>query len=152
MRKFIISIIFFSVCHVSIGQNVPLKEEKAVKKLIQDAFDDIWSAKDAAKITQYHTEDFLLLEHGEVWNNDTIRSYTEKALKAKRIPKRENKFDFIKIEKLGQSIWVAYHNYATLTLDGKIIRELQWLESAIAVKTKKGWKLKMLHSTRVETK
>ncbi|EON78055.1 hypothetical protein ADIS_1453 [Lunatimonas lonarensis] len=33
-------------------------------------------------------------------------------------------------------------------LEGQDTRKAYWLESAVAIKTPQGWKLKMLHSTR----
>jgi hypothetical protein len=44
---------------------------------------------------------------------------------------------------------MAYHNYAEFVRADTLVAEAQWLESAVAVKTKEGWRLKMMHSTRV---
>ena len=140
--------IFFSVCSVQ-AQNIKPEEETALKQLIQNVFDDVWGELDSTKIEKYHTEDFLLLEHGEIWTNDTIKSYIANARTAEKLPKRTNSFEFIRFVKSENSIWFAYQNYATLSIDGKKIMDLQWLESAVAIKTKQGWKLQMLHSTRV---
>lgn len=73
-----------------------------------------------------------------LWNNDSIRNYQAKELKTNGNTKRENKFDFIKVEKTGNEIWVAYHNYATWTADDKVVGKAHWLESAVAIKTKDG--------------
>ncbi|WP_338812653.1 DUF4440 domain-containing protein [Bernardetia sp. Wsw4-3y2] len=141
--------IFFSVYSLQ-AQNVKPEEKQSIKQLIQSAFDDVWGELDSTKIEKYHTDDFLLLEHGEIWTNDTIKScYIAKARTAEKLPKRTNSFEFIRFVKSKNSIWFAYQNYATLSIDGKKIMDLQWLESAVAIKTKQGWKLQMLHSTRV---
>ena len=92
----------------------------------------------------------MLLEHSEIWTNDTIKSYIAKARTAEKLPKRTNNFEFIRFVKSENSIWFTYQNYATLSIAGKKIIDLQWLESAVAIKTRQGWKLQMLHSTRVK--
>lgn len=123
--------------------------ETKVKALITGSFDDIWGGLDATKIKQYHTDDFIILEHGEVWTNQMIADYTERAKKQTPLQTRHNRFEFISIKIEGNRAWLAYHNYAHWTLDGKETGKMQWLESATAVKTKDGWRLDMLHSTRV---
>ena len=152
MKKLSVLAFLFLVSIASFGQSKEGKDVKAVKQLIQDVFDDVWSGLDSSKISQYHTEDFLLLEHGEVWTNETVANYTEKAKKRNVIPKRTNRFEYIEVRASKKTIWVAYHNYATFEVDGKETGKGQWLESALAVKTKDGWKLKLLHSTRVPVK
>jgi len=125
------------------------QEEQIAKDLIQDAFDDLWAAADSTKINKYHTEDFIILENGEVWDNDRIKEFMRKQHAKNSQTKRINKMDYISIEKYGESIQMAYNNYAEFwnadTLEGKA----SWLESALAIKTSEGWKLKMMHSTWV---
>ncbi len=142
----------FGIINNSYGQEIVTKNEAiAVKKLVQDTFDEVWSKLDSTQLKKFHTVDFLLLEHGQLWNNDTIANYQTKALK-NTPSKRVNSFDFIKLEKYGNSIWVAYHNYATFTKKDGSSSKAQWLESAVAIRTEDGWKLKMLHSTWVPIK
>ena len=109
------------------------KDFKAVENLVQSVFDDIWSDKKAELLTTYHTDDFILLEHGEVWNNDTISNWCKRAKIRDTGLKRINCFDFIKAEKEGNRIWMAYHNFATIKSDS-LSRRLQWLESVVAIK------------------
>ena len=123
----------------------------AVEQLVQDAFDEVWSNLDTNAVHQLHTADFLLLEHGEVWTNDTIINYqTREAVNAaEQGYTRTNAFDFLETVADGKTVWTAYHNYGTWKKDGDVLFEAHWLESAVAVYTEDGWKLKMLHSTRV---
>jgi hypothetical protein len=149
MKKLLIFVfVLFSAYSIQ-AQNVSPEEEKAVKQLVQDTFDDVFSDLDSTKIKKHLTDDFLLLEQGEIWNNETIKHYLASALKSEKTPQRVNKFEFIKFVKSKNSIWVAYHNYAIISMEGKVVAELEWLESAVAIKTKEGWKLQMMHSTRV---
>jgi len=114
------------------------------------SFDEIWSKLNAKNIDKYYIKDFLLLENGEVWNNDSIANYLDKAVLRKPIPTRINTIEIIEIRVSNKVAWVAYQNHAEFTVDNKVIRKAHWLESATAVLTENGWKLEMLHSTRIK--
>ncbi len=146
MKPFLLAFVFL-FSSTAIAQT---SDARQVEQLIQNSFDEIFSNYDAAKLTDFYTEDFLLLEHGELWDMAFIRDYLAKAKTNPNPPTRTNRFEFIKTLVEGDRAWVAYHNYATISRDGQILRELYWLESATAIRTEKGWRLDMLHSTRVE--
>lgn len=146
MKPFLLAFVFL-FSSAAIAQT---SDARQVEQLIQNSFDEIFSNYDAAKLTDFYTEDFLLLEHGELWDMAFIRDYLAKAKTNPNPPTRTNRFEFIKTLVEGDRAWVAYHNYATISRDGQILRELYWLESATAIRTEKGWRLDMLHSTRVE--
>jgi uncharacterized protein (TIGR02246 family) len=150
MKKINTIILMMFLAITSFSQSPIASDEEMIKALIKNSFDDIWSKFDSKKIEDYHTKDFLLLEHGEVWNNDTIANYVNKAILKTPLPTRINSFEFIDIKIDGDIAWVAYTNNAVISLEGKIIREAQWLESVVAVRTENGWRLQMMHSTRVK--
>ncbi|RUT78299.1 nuclear transport factor 2 family protein [Ancylomarina longa] len=136
--------------NMSFAQSTVQKDEEMLKSLIQDSFDEIWSNRDSKSIEKYYTKDFLLLENGAVWTNDSISYHLERNRSKKILSKRENTFDFVSI-KVGKIMaWLAYQNYATITREDGSIRKIHWLESATAIRTDKGWKLQMLHSTRTK--
>ena len=135
---------------ISFGQVSNETDKTRIKNLIIESFDKIWSELNSKNIDKYYTKDFLLLENGEVWNNDTIAHYLDKALLRKPNPKRVNTIEVIDIKITDRMAWIAYQNYATLSTDDKIIRKAHWLESATAILTADGWKLEMMHSTRVK--
>ena len=62
-------------------------------------------------IILYHTEDFIILEHGDVWDNDRIKQFMRRKLARADQSKRIHKMDYISIEKYGPSIQMAYHNF-----------------------------------------
>ena len=126
-------------------------DAQAVRQLIQNVFDDIWSGTDTAYVRRYHTDDFLLLEHGEIWTNDTIRNYQLRKLANydPTAPARKNSFEYYRMEQNGDEIWTAYQNYGDwVNAAGDTVRHQGWLESGVAVRTPEGWKLRLLHSTR----
>lgn len=64
--------IFFLLIYVPIfAQNPTPSDEKQVQQLIQNSFDGIFSTYQAELLPDFYTEDFLLLEQGEIcgtWN------------------------------------------------------------------------------------
>jgi hypothetical protein len=152
MRTIILLIVLLSACQSPqpAQKSVLTQEEEAIaKELIQGAFDKIWGGVDSNEIANYHTEDFIILEHGEVWDNDRIKEYIRGQHQRENRPQRINRMEYISIEKYGESIQMAYHNYAEFVRADTLVSKRQWLESALAVKTEAGWRLKMMHSTRV---
>ena len=145
--NFIILMMFFTT--ISFGQVSNETDKTRIKNLILESFDEIWSKLDAKNIDKYYTKDFLLLENGEVWNNDSIKNYLDNAMLRKPSLKRMNTIEVIEIKIANKMAWIAYQNYAIFSSDNKIIRKAHWLESATAILTENGWKLEMLHSTRI---
>ncbi|WP_396171712.1 DUF4440 domain-containing protein [Flavobacterium sp.] len=150
MKKRTTIIFILCITMASFGQSSMETDKLQIKELIIKSFDEIWSELNSKNIDKYYTKDFLLLEHGEVWNNDTIAKYLDNAKLRKPNPKRENKIEIIEIKVANGMAWVAYHNYATFSTDNTITRKAHWLESATAISTPNGWKLQMLHSTRIK--
>lgn len=149
--RILVLILIFSISRlVLVGQPSFDADRELVKQVIIDSFEDVLTNLELDKINDYYTEDFLLLENGEVWNNDSIRHYLSRALANDSKPIRTNKFEFIDVKIDGNSAWVAYQNYATFTLDDEVVTQIHWLESATAIKTVQGWRLEMLHSTVVK--
>lgn len=124
-------------------------EEQEAKALVQGVFDDVWGGLDSTKILNYHTEDFIILEHGEVWNNKRIKEYIRQAVKRENRPVRINKMDYISVEKHGTAIQMAYHNRADFMQGDSLVGQAAWLESATVVSTPEGLRLHQMHSTRM---
>ena len=149
MKKYLI-LLFFSVSVFAQAQQST--DEKEIQQLIQGSFDTLFSTFDSDQMSKFYTADFILLEDGEVWDNRILLDYFTEAKQNPNPATRVNRFEFIKTTVSGDRGWVAYHNFATISRDGEVIREVRWLESATAVKTDAGWRLDMLHSTRQESK
>lgn len=152
MKYLLIATLLLSACQAPPVDDEPITpaEEQIAKDLIQGAFDELWGGVDSTKISTYHTEDFIILEQGEIWDNDRIKAYMRRQLANPDRPKRTNRMEYISIEKYGPSLQIAYHNFAEFTRADTLVGEAQWLESALAVRTDEGWRLKMMHSTRVD--
>ena len=152
MRITIILILLLSSCQAPKDEKEEVltqEEEHIAKELIQGSFDHIWGGVDSTTILNYHTDDFIILEHGEIWDNDRIKAYIRRQHQRENRPLRKNRMEYISIEKYGTSIQMAYHNYAEFIRADTLVGKGQWLESALAIKTEEGWRLKMMHSTRI---
>lgn len=125
------------------------EEEQAAKALVQGAFDDVWGGLDSTKILKYHTPEFIILEHGEVWDNNRITEYIRTAVQRENRPLRINKMEYISVEKHGSAIQLAYHNMADFMQGDSLVGQAQWLESATVIPTQDGLRLHQMHSTRM---
>ena len=104
------------------------------------------SAYDYDGMVAFGTNDYHLLENGEIWSMDDLVNV---ARNAEGAIERRNYFSVIRAQKNQGSVWISYWNRADLrTTDGEEI-SLTWLESAVVVKVGDMWKVEMLHSTRV---
>ena len=151
INPFFIFLIFF-ISSFSFPQAQIKSNEEQIQELVQGMFDDLFSSFDSEKIPAYLTADFILLEDGEIWDNQIIQNYLDGQKAKENLPTRENRFEFIEIKVFGNRAWAAYKNWATISRDGQVIREAHWLESITAIKTESGWKMEMMHSTPVKTK
>jgi len=147
MKRLNTIILMICFTTISFGQSSIETDKSHIKELIIKSFDEIWSELNSKNIDKYYTKDFILLENGQVWNNDSITNYLENAILKKPIPNRVNSIEFIEIKVFNGMAWIAYRNQAIFLLENKIVGKAHWLESAIAILTENGWKLEMLHST-----
>jgi len=150
MKRLSTIILMMCFTTISFGQSSIQTKKLRIKELIVKSFDEIWSELNSKEINKYYTKDFLLLENGEVWNNDSISNYLDNAVLKKPIPIRVNSIDIIEIKVLKKTAWIAYRNNATFSIENKIVRKAHWLESATVILTENGWKLQMLHSTVIK--
>jgi len=103
------------------------------------------SAHDYAGMQSVVTEDFQLLEAGEVWDIDVL---IEAIRPGKNSYERRNSFSLIKIVSRNEFVWASYWNKATFKMPDES-NEIVWLESVVLVQVEDEWKLLLMHSTRV---
>lgn len=97
---------------------------------------------DKNKVKNAVTEDFILLEQGEVWDLKITLSIVKGP-----IP-RTNGFYIISSDVRSD---LALYNYWTQSKIGAGDKPsvVTWLESVVVIKTDDGWKLQQFHSTKV---
>ena len=138
MKKFkvlsLLIVMFFSFS--SLGNDNPFKT-------VQEFF-AATSAIDHPRLRAIATEDFQLLEDGDVWDIDKLVSVIQPSEF-----KRLNYFNLITTKVDGNMAWVSYWNQAKF-LKGDDAFPASWLESAVLVRVNSKWRIQMLHSTRIE--
>lgn len=149
MRKFFFLLLFFFLAFSSLPIQAQKSDEKEKVNQVLTRFFDGISALDIKLMKQYVTNDFLLLEAGDVWNMDTVAVYLNQSKTGSF--SRTNHLNFIRTEITGNTAWVAYNNAADMNINGQK-RNVQWLESAVLVKDGKEWKIQLLHSTPLKPK
>jgi hypothetical protein len=127
------------------AQLKPTPEQRTVQLVIDKVF-EAFSEGSIEKMKQVVTSDVNILEHGEIWTLDSIRFYFNKSRPADF--KRINTLEFFQSEVTGKMAFASYHNTAAIHANNKD-RIVRWLESAVLVKEGEVWKVKMLHSTRI---
>lgn len=158
---FLATLLLFCSCQTGGKEDLKSRDKPApsddradidlVKHLIEGSFQEIWSDLDTSRIRVYHTDDFILLEQGMVWNNDSVARYLRDEQKRMEEGQyqRLNRFDYVKSVQRQNTIWVAYKNYGTWVKGSDTLGTAQWLESAIAIRENNGWKIQQLHSSRM---
>ncbi|MBN3582975.1 nuclear transport factor 2 family protein [Algoriphagus aestuarii] len=145
MKKHHFLSLLFLISLSSFAQQNKLKDEDHIQNLIQESFDVLFSTYDLEKIENYYTPDIRILENGEIWDMEIIKGILVNA-KQRNSGTRVNKFEFIETHVDGNMGYSVYHNYATISVNEEIIREIHWIESVVAVRTDQGWRIKNLHS------
>ena len=117
---------------------------EAVQQTVTQVFSAL-ADRNTEEMKNHLTSDCIVLEHGAIWNTDTLVS---KVNQKKNVAdfKRVNTLEFLDTKITGNIAWTYYYNNATLTSNGKTIN-VKWLESAVLVQENSTWKIKLLHST-----
>ena len=95
------------------------------------------------------TENYLLVENGEVWD---IKKETEYYIKnANRVIDRKDFFDIKYVRIYGDLAYAVYNLRSDITENGDL-KVKTWLESTIFRKIKDKWKIEQINSTPVDLK
>ena len=103
------------------------------------------SSFDYARMRSTVTDDFQLLEDGEVWDIETLIAAIRPGEGSYL---RRNFFSPIRVETNNEAVWVSYWNRATFAVPDEV-RERVWLESVVLIEDQGEWKVQLMHSTPV---
>ena len=124
MSKKILLGFFLSLLLSNLGLAQTDLDEQELKELISESFDKIFSEKQTDLMSNYYTNNFLLLEHGEVWDRQKL---IEMLSLFKDDPsQRINTFDYVEIKISENTAWMVYHNTAIFKQEGKKVGEMNW--------------------------
>jgi len=135
-----IALIFLLFTQFSFAQT----SEKAEVQQVITRFFDALSVTNIPQMKSEVSDDFILLENGEIWTIDTLANKISRPKPEGYL--RQNSFDFIetKIEK--NRAYVYYKNKAEISSKTRNAT-IKWLESAILRKEKGRWRMEFMHST-----
>jgi ketosteroid isomerase-like protein len=121
-------------------------DSAAIKQAVQDVYSIFYVDRDKQKYRSLLTEDYLLLENGEILD-------VEGDLALMPAPgsdyKRTDAFDFRSVKVRGETAYAVYFLKSEITDKKNGTRNVEWLESAILRRHDKGWQMALLHSTRI---
>ena len=103
------------------------------------------SAFDYVRMRSTVTDDFQLLEDGEVWDIETLSAAIRPGEGSYL---RRNFFSLIRAETNNEAVWVSYWNRATFAVQDEVSEEV-WLESVVLIEDQGEWKVQLMHSTSV---
>jgi ketosteroid isomerase-like protein len=120
-------------------------ETAAVRQAIKDNY-AAYSSFDEQKYRATTTDDFLLLEHGELIGREgDVASMAKPGIGFRRT----DQFDFHAVTIERDLAYAVYTLQSEIYDDVKGSRGREWLESAILRRMDGDWKMALLHSTRV---
>lgn len=118
----------------------------AVKKAVEAFYSVYYVNLDKKKYRSLLTNDYLLLENGEIMD-------AEQDIALMPNPednyKRTDSFDFRSVKIHGDTAYVVHFLKSEITDRKNGSRNREWLESAILRRSRKGWLVALLHSTRI---
>ena len=147
MRKAALLVIAIPVSLLLQAQQSLTKDQQEVQQTVNKLFEAL-SNRDSVGLKNYCTADIALFENGSIWNADTLilKAIT---LNTSSDFKRMNNIDFISTTVNKNTAWATYHLHSEITRNGKQAT-VEWIETVVAVKERKKWKIKVLHSTLIK--
>ena len=115
----------------------------AIVALLKDDYSTMgnWNI---AKHMQNCTENYLLIEEGEIWTMEKERKYYLE--NANRTITRKDYFDIKNVRIYGNTAYAVYSLRSDIQ-ENSVLKVKNWNESAIFRKLKGVWKIELIHST-----
>jgi ketosteroid isomerase-like protein len=121
-------------------------DEAAVKQVIKDLYSVFYRDRDKQKYRSLLTEDYLLLEKGEILD-------AEGDIKMMPGPgsdyRRTDAFEFRAVKFQGDTAYVVYFLKSEIVDTNHVAHNDSWLESVVLRRSAKGWRCALFHSTLI---
>ncbi|HLA12781.1 MAG TPA: nuclear transport factor 2 family protein [Pyrinomonadaceae bacterium] len=117
-----------------------------IKQAVKRVYSVFYVDQDKKKYRSLLTDDYLLLENGEILN---IEGDIGLMPSPDSGYKRTDAFDFHSVKVQGNFAYAIYFLKSKITDNKNGARNREWLESAILRRSEKGWLMALLHSTRI---
>ena len=118
--------------------------EKAEVQQVITRFFDALSVANIPLMKAEVSDDFILLENGEIWTIDTLANKISRPKPEGYL--RQNSFDFLSTKIDKNRAYVYYKNKAEISSKTRNVT-IKWLESVIFRKEKGRWRMEFMHST-----
>jgi ketosteroid isomerase-like protein len=118
----------------------------AAKQAVENVYSTFSVSMDKDKYRSLLTEDYLLLENGELLDIEgdlALMSAREDGYQ------RTDEFDFSTVKVHGDIAYLVYFLKSDITDKKRGTRHRRYLESAILRRSDTGWRLALLHSTKI---
>ncbi len=118
--------------------------QKAEVQQVITRFFDALSVANIPLMKAEVSDDFILLENGEIWTIDTLANKISRPKPEGYL--RQNSFDFLSTKIYKNRAYVYYKNKAEISSKTRNAT-IKWLESVIFRKEKGRWRMEFMHST-----
>ncbi len=145
MKYRFLTIAFLFSLHVLAQNN---SDSAAIVQLLKADYGTMMT-HDLKKHMEHCTDDYLLIENGELWNMDKEADWYKKDVN--RIYIRKDYFDFKLISILGTTAYTVYELKSEFEENG-VLTSKHWSESAVFRKVNDQWKIALIHSTPITAK
>ena len=140
--KYLICLFYLSFSTIAFAQK---NDTTTIIQLLKSDYGTMLNM-DLKKHMSNCTEDYLLIEGGDIWNMEKESKWYKDD--ANKVTDRKDNFDFKYIRIDGDVAYAVYNLKSDITKDGKLTQK-NWNESTIFRKVKGEWKIALIHSTPV---
>jgi len=143
MKKIILGLLIISLYTLTVWAG---DDEEAIKQAVKNYYYLYFVKMDKNEYRSILTEDYLILENGELLNAEGDIALMPEPDSSYE---RTDTFDFRYVKIEGDIAYTVYFLKAEIKdkTNGTINKE--WLESTILRRSGDGWKIALLHSTRI---
>lgn len=142
------AILIFLILFSLNGFSQDANDSTKIVQLLKDDYKTMVNS-DINKHRGYCTDDYILIENGEIWNME--REAEDYQKKARRVIDRKDYFDFKFVKILGNTAYTVYNLKSDITENGNLTIR-RWNESVIFRKLQGEWKIALIHSTPIGIK
>lgn len=121
------------------------KDSTLIIQLLKDDYATM-GTKDISAHLRNLTNEYRLIEHGEIWDIETELDSIYRSNNNASI----NRSDFFNIKTIkvsGDMAYAIWHLRSEFRENGKLVKERRWNESGVFRKEKGHWKIALIHSS-----
>lgn len=141
--KYVLLIVIFSISLNAFTQTN--NDSVAIIQLLKDDYHTMMT-HDLEKHKRNCTDDYLLIENGEIWDMERESEWYKKD--AIKVYNRKDYFTFRLVNISDNTAYAVYHLQSDFTENGNLTTK-HWNESAIFKKVNDQWKIALIHSTPI---